>query len=965
MAERYPQERKYFAENASDLVDYSANPRMKRYDLSVLWPISRADLRASGVEMLSRFTSTVNGDNIDSDTPIDYVDNPQAEQGKAVFTGRWRLIKVQELKDPARPDAQGVLRHLRLYSKDSILTTDETPVIDWTLARMVDATEAVTNSQEFDSSGTSSANPAKLMVFEWDCIQPEHVADVIAEFSANFDETTEIEVDGQNYGSGYTYVFAAIKDNEEEKDGIKIVRFVVGRPEFVLKHKGALLSSKAYTGYLIWDLPQSLAQSLIDTTTATQPRGITIYPDYDKAAHTVSLRLKVRDSLVGDTTSFSGSASCMQTDTIYRYTGYTATDLQMLLSVIAASVVPGVWYDITVTEDDDDGLYDAVVVKHQAVEVVQGPLTTVITAAASGTTKKTFQTTSELALAAESGKIVRGTWTKNANCTSDLVEEKITPEDQTATSYDVSKSVDVTAVIHTENPDPLVKPTATKGTIVRQTAQPTEVGKQRTSEETIIPTDQIAVSVDNAPSFANTKTIHTENDTDLTTPTVVAGQINRQEATPTDAGNQRTLEETLIPTNQTETGESHSAAADATEQVDTEMAKTNYDAMSKVAAAGTIRDIDAVPTEAGNVRVRDRVVTPVDQTSNSGEKSAARTVTVEEHTQKSSEPTVPAHVAGHIYQVDSRPTEAGKFNTRETDIEVIDQTATGGEDSLSRSVSQESHTENTSVPAVTAAAGTIKRVEAANTDAGRYRTVETTIAPKSRTVTEGAADAFETSLNTLKTQETTAESVPSAVAGKVIAVRNQPTDTGFQTEKTEVSAVAKTVSFTSVVADKFTQETEKYRNADAIPNASGVANALVQVDGAMNRFEKYDYEKTTRTAKVPDSCATPVSWWEYSKWLWETVSTFDQTKVYEQNWVSSARAYRWCYYHTLSYHLTAAAAAAAVTGGDEGSGLSSAGDNLWQAHKVVISVAYGTTYSFQEPEFKENEGISIPPIKTP
>ena len=1060
---RYVEERKFFAEERAVLADYKSHPRMNRYDLFRVWNESRSNLRASALAMLDRFTSTANGDNIESDTPIDYVDDPKTEQGKAVHTGRWRLVSNQEIKDPANPDQQGIVQHLRLHSLATILSGAS---IDFTLARVVDESSAVTNSQQFDTSGTSSANPAKVLAIEWDCIRPANVSDVIGEFSSAFNSTTAVTVNGEEFGSGYTYMFAAVKDNETDQDGMKIVRFIVGRPEFVLKYQGQLLSTKAYTGYMIWDLPQSLAQTLINTVTSAHAQGISIYPDYDKASHTCSLRLRVRDSLSGSTKSFSSGATCMQTDTLYLYRGYTEAALQSLLSELASSVVAGTWYDISVTEEEEDGLYDATVTKHVATEVTVGPITTEVSSAASTVTTKVYNTTVDPTITEAAGLIQRANWTKNANCTQDTVVEVTTVNNQTATSYDKTAArsetsslstqagsaisspsrsagttvrventpteagryrtvqstttyIDQTAtsyektasrlvatVLHTQADSPDTsshtsagngkivraenRPTesgkyqttvetstcsdqtaysydtsmaatarklvhtqggaleissAARGIITRQESEPTEYGKYRTSVTSITMLDQTATSVDNSPAYVATRIVHTENETDLTTPTIARGTITRQEATPTESGNQRTVETVIVPTDQTAVGGESSGAADTVVTIHTE---NGSDPAVGAGGEGYIYRLTATPTEAGNLHTTETTILVKDQQSGGGEASAAQTSTVERHTQTATEPTA-TYSLGTIQRVTSEPTEAGLYRTSKEIITANNQTATGGEDSVARSVSVVLNTQTDQPSAPSASPGTVKRLTVKPTEFGMYNVVEEVIAPKSRTINESNVTAFMSDSIVTKTQETTAEAaVTSHSVGTVVSVRNDPTDTGFQTQKSTKTATAQSKTHTSVVSDRYTETTEWHKNATDLPDASAVVGASVSVEGQMNDFGRYDYEKKTRTANVPLSCPSAVSWTVNGDHYFSPTTTYPNG-CFDRAYVSALTENQKVYTHTISFHTTAAAAALAVSGGVAGSDINPVGDNLWMAHKVTYAVTAYTIVNFTAP----------------
>jgi len=257
---RYPQERKYFDESAAVFADYQSNPRFKTVDLYRFFSTSRIELQASGLAMLDKFTSAKNKAEIEADTAIDYVDSPAVSRGLVTYPGRWRLVSNKQGQNPTNPKEQGILQHLRLYRLTTILTTDDTPVIDFTMSRLIEYDHSEGNDIYFDGVYTKSADPAKMLVIEWAAIHPSKVADVIAEFAANFDSDLTFSVDGQSF-TGLSYLFATIKDEDADKDGMKTVRFVVGRKEFALSYQGQLLSTAAFTGYILWGLQKDEAQT--------------------------------------------------------------------------------------------------------------------------------------------------------------------------------------------------------------------------------------------------------------------------------------------------------------------------------------------------------------------------------------------------------------------------------------------------------------------------------------------------------------------------------------------------------------------------------------------------------------------------------------------------------------------------------------------------------------------------------
>ena len=418
---RYPQETKYFSEDAAVFADYQSNPRFKTVDLMRFFSTSREELRATGLAMLDKFTSAANATQIEADIACDFVDNPRAGV-RGVYPGRWRLISNKQAQDPTDPSKQGILQHLRLYRLTTLLDTATPAAIDFTMARVVAGDSSLGNTTRVDDAYTYSANPAKLITLEWAAIHPSKVADVIAEFSARLLPTLTFVVDGQSF-TGLAYLFALVKDEETDKDGSKTVQFVIGRPEYVLKYRGQVWSLAPFTGFLVWDIPKDAAQTLLDNVLAHHGQGVTALPEYDKGAHTVSIRFKIRDSLGGYGYDFFGGGTCMQTETLEFYTGYTKENLAVLLNSLAGQVSSGVWYTLTVTEDRDDGLFDALVTKHVAVEVYQTPQVSKLAATSQETTQRGFNLKSSGVLPMAgftAGRIQQRTIQKNPNCTEDV-----------------------------------------------------------------------------------------------------------------------------------------------------------------------------------------------------------------------------------------------------------------------------------------------------------------------------------------------------------------------------------------------------------------------------------------------------------------------------------------------------------------------------------------------------------------
>ena len=181
----------------------------------------------------------------------------------------------------------------------------------------------------------------------------------------------------------------------------------------------------------------------------------------------------------------------------------------------------------------------------------------------------------------------------------------------------------------------------------------------RTTDKVITPKDQESTGAVRSAAADTDIEEHTEG-AEITDFTADTGTIRRVEQTPTEAGNMRSRDAVTTPKDQTSTSEDHSAARDATETLHTEGATI----ANKAAAAGTIRQVQETPTEAGNVRTTDKVITPKDQESTSVIKAADEETTIAEHTEGPEITDLDAD-AGTIRRVEQTPTEAGNMRTRD------------------------------------------------------------------------------------------------------------------------------------------------------------------------------------------------------------------------------------------------------------------------------------------------------------
>lgn len=621
-------------------------------------------------------------------------------------------------------------------------------------------------------------------------------------------------------------------------DGSGIVTLLIANPQFTLTSYQNYLTSRSSDVTYLFQVPKYLAQDLITAHKITA--GASASCSYANASGLVDIVLYSKAYNASTKTDVVTAWDCAHkefTTTYYDLTEAEADDLVL-------TEPPVGWKYSLKKNDKGDGSWEVSIIKQQTT--ARSYDTVIVQEEAGSTTEQIEQigvlTEDVEEVSEEDGYIVSQTRQHTDDCSVNAMTKKELGKEQISYIRSASPSgTSITTIktVQTEAPD---EPISEKGHIKKTEEKASKYhGRYDTVEEDSTPSDQVSTSYDASMAAEATKVVHTENETPLVAPVAAKGTIVRQSSQPTEAGNDRTIEETI---------------------------------------------------------------TPKKQTVISGEDSLAQ------------------HVV--------------------------------------RTVTKENDSYSSGAPS--AALGTIKRVTASPTESGNDDTIEEIITPKSRTVTEGTADAFKTALVTTKTQETACEAVPSPAVGLIKRVRNIPTETGFRTEKEDVTAVARDeTSRTSAIADDYTEVTEKHHNAASIPEASTVSNGAMFIDGQMNEFQKYDYIKKTKTAKIPSSCSSTVTWEVKGDVTWDYITTYYASDVAEKNWLSLIRQIQKTYTHALSYHLTASAAAAAITGGSHGSHISHVKDNLWQAQKVTYVIDVLSEIILAAPKFQETEGKRIPP----
>jgi aspartokinase-like uncharacterized kinase len=253
-----------------------------------------------------------------------------------------------------------------------------------------------------------------------------------------------------------------------------------------------------------------------------------------------------------------------------------------------------------------------------------------------------------------------------------------------------------------------------------------------------------------------------------------------------------------------------------------------------------------------SVDIERRVITPVNQTTTSGEVRADQASVVVENTQAAAaETTPPTRTAGELVRVQNKETEFGKFATRKETITAAAQTTTYLAESRADQTVDTVRARNAAAKAdATAITGKVVRASSAENEFGRFDNTVETITPFNQTTTSGEVRADQASVVVENTQAAAAETTPpTRTAGELVRVQNKETEFGkFATRKETITAAAQTTTYLAESRADQTVDTVKARNAAAKADATAITGKVVRASSAENEFGKFDNQVDTITA---------------------------------------------------------------------------------------------------------------------
>ena len=350
---RYAQERKFYEDKAAVLLGYGSISLRGDLELKRLFLDSRADLRASGVAMLDRFTSTLNAESIDSDTPIYYVDNPYADQKP--FAGRWRLVRNEQFRNPTDPNLQGIAQTLR----KGYLETISTDATTWTEAHLVGAKQAIQDAT------ASALTPASTRVFK---VQFRNVSPFATEAILNAFVGVATLTNPVIEGEMRTGTFSLLYGNSTiGEDGSAVIEFLLADSRFQVTSFDNLLTPKQSDLIYLYGVAKPDVPDIIDTWKALAIVGSTATVSYNKDDELVDLILRKRNvnSLIS-LTNFRTAKRCNEYTIYDIYFGLTEAQVKAYAEL---AVPVGQSWTVRPSYDQSEGTWTVEIEKH--IQVAQ------------------------------------------------------------------------------------------------------------------------------------------------------------------------------------------------------------------------------------------------------------------------------------------------------------------------------------------------------------------------------------------------------------------------------------------------------------------------------------------------------------------------------------------------------------------------------------------------------------------
>jgi len=285
------------------------------------------------------------------------------------FFGRWRQAFVRERRQEIRRDeieyfVQLTLRkgYVETFAWDEVLL-DSAHTSPSNTSKVVFPTgggaSAGEDAGDTVSNSTSDTTIEALTLRIANC-SPFKGQAIAKQISGKMTGTLTIE--GVSYGAANTWHYL-VADPARQQDGSVTVTFVIAKPQFTINgFESNNTTQERNIGYL-WNVPETLGQSIIDSWNAGQGRSATA--SYSPAAGLLNIVLAAFAGKANLTTDWIG-ISCDTHERKHYAWGYTESELDTFLGLHDSAI--GTTEDGKIirsrqvqTQTRGDGLFDAIV----------------------------------------------------------------------------------------------------------------------------------------------------------------------------------------------------------------------------------------------------------------------------------------------------------------------------------------------------------------------------------------------------------------------------------------------------------------------------------------------------------------------------------------------------------------------------------------------------------------------------
>ncbi len=304
-----------------------------------------------------------------------------------------------------------------------------------------------------------------------------------------------------------------------------------------------------------------------------------------------------------------------------------------------------------------------------------------------------------------------------------------------------------------------------------------------------------------------------------------------------------------------ELGVTHDSEARADRTAETVIARNASAKADATPVAGKVVQAQSRKNEFGLYDNQVTTVTPVNQTTTSGEDRADQTSEVVENTQADAAVSAPPSAdAGEIVRVQNRETEFGKFSTR---LETVTAKELGvthdSEDSAGRSATRTVE-QNAAAKADAPAAGPgqLSRAQSRQNEFGLYDNTVETVSVKALGVSHTSEEqADRSATRTVEQNAAAAADAPAAGPGQLSRAQSRQNEFGLYDNTVETVAAKAQAYSETFTRGGGNQPMTLYwgKNATALPTTANVQSASVR----KNEFDRLDYNLVQ---VVPDSTIT-------------------------------------------------------------------------------------------------------------